>query len=93
MIKVNEYFNGNVKSMLFAVPGGPATVGVVSPGEYEFGTVSREVITVINGKLTVRLPGADSWKDVRAGETFTVDPNRKFQLRAGDDTAYLCLYR
>lgn len=38
MFKVNEYFDGNVASIAFATPEGPATVGVMAVGEYEFGT-------------------------------------------------------
>ena len=93
MVKVNEYFGGNVKSLAFATPGGPATVGVMAPGEYEFGTSTKEIITVISGTLTVKLPGSDSWKDFGAGETFVIETNRRFQLRIVADAAYLCLYR
>jgi hypothetical protein len=38
MFKVNEYYDGRVKSLAFASPAGPATVGVMAPGEYEFAT-------------------------------------------------------
>jgi uncharacterized protein YaiE (UPF0345 family) len=34
----------------------PATVGVIAPGEYEFGTSTVEVMTVITGKLSALLP-------------------------------------
>jgi len=93
MIKVNEYFSGNVKSLAFATPDGPATIGVMAPGEYEFGTTTQEIMTVISGTLTVRLPGSDSWKDFGAGASFVIETNRKFQLRIAADAAYLCLYR
>jgi uncharacterized protein YaiE (UPF0345 family) len=93
MIRVNEYFGGNVKSLAFATPDGPATIGVMAPGEYEFGTSTQEIMTVISGTLTVRLPGFDSWKDFGAGESFVIETNRKFQLKIAADAAYLCLYR
>jgi uncharacterized protein YaiE (UPF0345 family) len=93
MVKVNEYFGGNVKSLAFATPDGPATIGVMVPGEYEFGTSTREIITVISGTLAVKLPGSDTWKDFGAGETFVIETNRRFQLRIAADAAYLCLYR
>jgi uncharacterized protein YaiE (UPF0345 family) len=93
MLKVNEYFNGQVKSI--SVHGGdlPATVGVMAAGEYEFGTSQREYMTVIEGALTVRLPGADAWQTFNAGETFIVEANQKFQLQVARDTAYLCKYQ
>ncbi len=93
MLKVNEYFGGNVKSIGLITPGGPATVGVMSAGEYEFGTSTVEVMTVVTGVLTVRLPGSDAWKDYRAGDSFTVDAGKNFQLKVGADAAYLCLYK
>jgi len=93
MIKVNEYFDGNVKSLAFQTAGGPATIGVMAPGEYEFGTSTVEVMTVISSRLTVRLPGSDKWKDYKAGQSFRVDANKKFQPKVAEDTAYLCLYK
>lgn len=92
MFKVNEYFDGNVKSIAFQGEQLPATIGVMAPGEYEFGTSQREVMTVVSGALTVQLPGADGWKTFRAGEHFEVAAQQKFQLKVAIDTAYLCTY-
>lgn len=86
MFKVNEYFDGNVKSIAFSTAEGPATIGVMAKGDYEFGASTKEI-------MTVKLPGADAWKDFRKGETFTVGPNLKFQLKVGEESSYLCLYR
>ena len=33
------------------------------------------------------------WKDFGRNETFVVEANKKFHLKVGEDTAYLCLYR
>jgi purine/pyrimidine-nucleoside phosphorylase len=49
MFKVNEYFDGNVKSIAFSTPECPATLGVMAPGEYEFGTSTVEYVTVVSG--------------------------------------------
>ncbi len=92
MLKVNEYFEGNVKSIGLTVDAGPATVGVMAPGDYEFGTSSVEVMKIIAGKLSVKLPGQSAWKDFTAGSEFRVDAHQKFQLKVAADTAYLCLY-
>ena len=92
MFKVNEYFDGKVKSLGFAAGTGPATVGVMAAGEYEFGAGKKEIMSVISGMLTVKLPGETAWKDFPKGSTFTVAPDSKFQLKVAEDTAYLCLY-
>ena len=93
MIKGNEYFDGKVKSLGFSTKDGPATVGVMEKGEYEFGTGTVEIMTVISGMLSVRLPGSESWKDFGRNESFTVQAGKKFQLRVKEETSYLCLYR
>ena len=60
MFKVNEYFDGTVKSIAFDMTEGPATIGVMAPGEYEFGTAQLEVMHVVAGSLDVKLPGKPS---------------------------------
>lgn len=66
MFKVNEYFDGTVKSIAFEMTEGPATIGVMAPGEYEFGTAQLEVMHVVAGSLDVKLPGADAWETFAA---------------------------
>lgn len=92
MLKVNEYFDGTVKSIGFTSAQGPATVGVMAPGEYEFGTAAPETMHVVSGALTVKLPGADDWATFGAGTRFEVPGDSKFQLQVEVATAYLCEY-
>jgi len=92
MLKVNEYFKGNVKSIALETAAGKATVGVISPGEYEFGTSTKEVMTIITGKIAAKLPDSDEWKYFTPGSSFAVDSGLKFKVRAESDTGYLCLY-
>jgi hypothetical protein len=92
MLKVNEYFDGKVKSIGFQTSTLPATVGVMAPGEYEFGTSQKEVMTVVSGSLVVKLPGNETWQIFNAGDDFEVAANCKFQLKVTVDTAYLCTY-
>ena len=93
MFKVNEYFNGNVKSLAFQTSDGPATIGVMAKGEYEFGTSGKEIMTVITGSLTVKLPGKSEWTKFKTNDSFIVEANQKFQLKVEEDTSYLCLYK
>ncbi|KLI05078.1 MULTISPECIES: pyrimidine/purine nucleoside phosphorylase [Mycolicibacterium] len=93
MFKVNEYFGGDVASIGFTTPEGAATVGVMAVGEYEFGTSSLEIMKVVSGALTVKLPGAEGWETFAAGKQFTVPADSKFQVRTEVETAYLCEYR
>lgn len=92
MIKVNEYFEGNVKSLALENSEGKATVGVMKKGEYEFGTSSEEIMVVVSGSLTAKLPGGD-WKKYKPSERFTVPAGVKFQLKLEEDSAYICFYK
>ncbi|NVJ91783.1 MAG: pyrimidine/purine nucleoside phosphorylase [Methylocystaceae bacterium] len=92
LLSVNEYFDGKVKSIAFQGETLPATVGVMAPGDYEFGTSQKEVMTVVSGALTVKLPDADDYVTFKSGSSFTVEANKKFQLKVATDTAYLCTY-
>ena len=92
MFKTNEYFEGNVKSIAFTSKKGAATIGVMAVGEYEFGTSTKEYMTVTNGSLTVKLPGATEWKTYNATETFIVEKDEKFQVKVEQDSSYLCVY-
>jgi len=92
MSDVNEYFDGNVKSIAFTNTGLPSTVGVMKAGSYTFGTSQKEYMTVISGQLDVKLPGTDTFKRFDDGETFVVDANSSFDVKVPVDTAYLCRY-
>ncbi|MEN8121922.1 MAG: pyrimidine/purine nucleoside phosphorylase [Bacteroidota bacterium] len=93
MFETNEYFDGKVKSIAFETEEGRATIGVMAPGEYAFGTTTIEYMTVISGEMTVLLPGDKEWKTFKASETFMVDKNKKFGAKTTQDTAYKCLYK
>ena len=93
MFKVNEYFDGNVKSLAFENTEGTVTAGVMAPGEYEFGTSTVEYMTVISGELVVQLPGETEWKSYKPFETFIVEKDVSFKLQVKEQTAYKCIYK
>lgn len=93
MFKHNEYFDGKVKSIAFTTEEGSATVGVMAAGEFEFGTDSIEIMTVISGSMEIKLPGSEQWKNFKAGDQFTVKKGVRFGVRTQADTSYLCLYK
>ncbi|UCC60384.1 MAG: pyrimidine/purine nucleoside phosphorylase [Dehalococcoidia bacterium] len=93
MLKVNEYFDGNVKSIGFQSAEGPVTVGAMAVGEYEFGTSQKEIMTVTSGRLKIKLPGTDEWREFQKNETFTVEANQKFQVKVEEESSYICYYK
>lgn len=92
MLKVNEYFSGTVKSIALENEEGVATVGVMEAGEYEFGTGTIEHMTITSGTLEVLLPGETDWKSFEKGETFVVQKDVRFKVKANGQVAYYCLY-
>lgn len=93
MFNTNEYFDGQVKSIGFNTDEGPATVGVMAKGEYEFGTTTVEYITVTSGLIQVLLPGDKEWNHYREFETFKVEKDIKFRVKVLEDSSYRCLYK
>ena len=92
MLKVNEYFDGKVKSIALENAEGIATVGVMESGYYEFGTATIEHMTISSGVLDVLLPGESQWTTYQKGETFTVAKDVRFKVKANGQVAYYCLY-
>ncbi|MFA9390910.1 MAG: pyrimidine/purine nucleoside phosphorylase [Prolixibacteraceae bacterium] len=93
MFKTNEYFDGQVMSMAFENEEGKATLGLMAPGEYEFGTSSIEYMTVVSGEMTVLLPNATEWHTYKQYETFVVAKDTKFKLVIKADCGYKCIYK
>lgn len=90
MLKSNEYFDGNVKSIGFEHKGDKATVGVMAAGHYEFNTAAPERMTVVKGALTIQLKDEDEWRTYQAGQAFQVPGHSSFKLEVKQATAYLC---
>ncbi|QEF96665.1 hypothetical protein Mal15_06930 [Stieleria maiorica] len=91
-MKVNEYFDGKVKSIAFENGEGRATAGVMAVGDYEFSTSEPELMKVVSGELKVKLPGADDFASYPTGTEFRVAAGESFQLQVKQATAYLCFY-
>lgn len=93
MFKTNSYFDGKVMSIAIDNADGPATIGAMKAGEYEFGTSTVEYMTVVSGKMEVMLPGETSWKTYKPFETFIVAKDVKFKVKMTEETAYICHYK
>ena len=93
MLKVNEYYDGQVKSISLENEEGRETVSVMMKGEYEFATSSTEYMTVVSGRMKVMLPGNDFWKEYKPFETFIIPPEKKFRVLLEETAAYKCLYK
>jgi hypothetical protein len=89
----NIYYEGKVTSRIVLFPdGSKKTLGIMFPGDYEFGTDEKEIMEIISGDLEVLLPGEKEWKTIKGGETFEVPAASKFGIRIKTITDYCCSY-
>lgn len=89
----NVYFDGKVTSRTLILPdSSKVTLGIMMPGEYEFGTDARELMEILAGELQVLLPGETEWQKIGAGQSFEVPANSRFQLKIHSLTDYCCSY-
>jgi len=89
----NVYFDGKVTSRKVEFADGTfKTLGIMMPGDYEFGTEQAEVMEILAGDLEVKLPGNDEWQTIQGGQSFDVPANSKFQLQIKTLTDYCCSY-
>lgn len=91
--KANIYFEGKVTSRTVIFPdSSKKTLGIMFPGDYEFGTAEKEIMEILAGELDVMLPGAAGWIMIKSGESFEVPAQSKFILKVKSLTDYCCSY-
>lgn len=89
----NIYFDGKVTSRLVTfADGSRKTLGIMMPGDYEFGTDEDELMEIMAGEVEVLLPGAQVWQTVTGGESFNVPAQAKFGIKVKSVTDYCCSY-
>lgn len=91
--EANIYFDGKVtsRSVLFE-DGTKKTLGIMMPGDYEFGTDAAEVMELLAGSMDVQLAGSTHWVTYKAGDSFEVPAKSSFALKVSEVTDYCCSY-
>ena len=91
--EANVYFDGNVTSrkVTFA-DGSYKTLGIMMPGDFEFGTEQHELMEIQAGEMAVLLPGANEWITIIGGQSFEVPANSSFKLQVKSVVDYCCSY-
>ena len=91
--RANIYFDGKVTSRTVKFADGThKTLGIMLPGEYEFGTEAAEEMEILAGEMAVLLPGESEWKTVKSGDVFHVPANSRFKLKVQQVVDYCCSY-
>jgi purine/pyrimidine-nucleoside phosphorylase len=91
--RANVYFEGKVTSRTILFSNGEKkTLGIIMPGQYEFGTNEKEQMELLTGKLEVLLPGNEKWITVNPGQTFEIPAKSEFKVKAAELSDYCCSY-
>jgi len=89
----NIYFEGKVISRnIYLKDGSKKTLGIMLVGEYEFNTVTRELMEIISGKLNLKLKDDNEWKLITNGMEFYIPKNSSFKLKVLELVNYTCSY-
>ena len=91
--KANIYFDGRVTSRTVLLEdGNRKTLGIILPGQYEFGTEDREHMEVLVGRIDVLLPDSTAWASYETGQAFDIPAHCRFQVSADMVSDYCCSY-
>ena len=89
----NIYFDGRVISRnIYLKDGSKKTLGIMLVGDYEFNTVTRELMEIISGKLKLKLKDDNEWKLITNGMEFNIPKNSSFKLKVLELVNYTCSY-
>ena len=89
----NIYFEGKVISRnIYLKDGSKKTLGIMLIGEYEFNTVTRELMEIISGKVKLKLKDENEWKLITNGMEFNIPKNSSFKLKVLELVNYTCSY-
>lgn len=91
----HTYFDGMVQSLGFRLGDGNYTVGVVMPGEYDFGKAERrETIHVILGMITINghLYSPAITRARIQGSFCVIESGENIHIIAAASAAYVCVY-
>ena len=89
----NIYFEGKVISRnIYLKDGSKKTLGIMLVGDYEFNTVTRELMEIISGKIKLKLKDDNEWKLITSGMEFNIPKNSSFKLEVLELVNYICSY-
>jgi hypothetical protein len=92
MYELKKYHGDKVMSLTYEDESNSFSVGIIAPGEYEFGAIRKEIFTVTHGRISAWHEDADGWSTFGKDEQFTIPGQRNFKLKVDGISAYICHY-
>lgn len=89
--KANLYFDGKCVSHTVLFPdGSKKTIGIIFPSSLTFNTGAAEIMEINAGVCRITLAGDNTFKEYRAGQSFSVPANSSFQIETLETLDYVC---
>ena len=92
MYQLRKYHGDRVQSLTYGDDNQSFSVGIIAPGEYEFGAIKKEVTTVTSGEISVWVEGNESWKTYKRNDTFEIPEHKNFKYKVDKVSSYICIY-
>lgn len=92
MYELRKYHGDKVQSLTYEDNTIAFSVGIISEGEYQFGSIKKEIFNVTLGSISSWVEGNESWKEYLKGDSFTIPSQKNFKLRVEGISSYICFY-
>lgn len=92
MYELRKYHGDRVQSLTYDDDKIAFSVGILSPGEYQFGAIKKEIFTVTSGVISAWSEDLDTWTTYRKGENFSIPSHKNFNLKVDEISTYICYY-
>ncbi|NOX86494.1 MAG: pyrimidine/purine nucleoside phosphorylase [Chlorobi bacterium] len=91
MYQLRKYHGDRVQSLTYDDGKLAFSIGIIAPGEYEFGSIKKEIFTVTHGEISAWYEGG-AWTIASQGKGFEVPGHKNFKLKVEQVSAYICYY-
>ena len=92
MYELRKYHGDRVMSLTYEDESQSFSVGILSPGEYQFGAIKKEVFTVTSGVINANVGDSDVWTTHGKNDVFSVPGKSNFKLSVNEVSTYICHY-
>lgn len=93
MFELKKYHGDKVQSLTYDDNQTSFSVGIIAPGEYEFGAMRKEIYTVTSGAISCVVEGDKvGQKTYQKNESFIVPYRKNFRLGVTQISTYICYY-
>ncbi|MEI8035605.1 MAG: pyrimidine/purine nucleoside phosphorylase [Betaproteobacteria bacterium] len=92
--KANVFFDGKcISHTVLFVDGSKKSVGVIFPSTLTFNTAAAEVMEIMSGQCRVKVAGESNFREVKAGESFSIPSHSSFQIEVIELVDYVCHFQ